>query len=143
MEKVKFSNDKVFEIKANGVTSDDTRLRIGIVASDLDLAEVESLVTNKDNVNRIELLSETDEALRIYSGYTVLTSLEKKKNMVISITNTEAVIDEETGEIITEASSVTNRGDVIYISLKKANETEERFASLEETVDTLIMSSLM
>ncbi len=143
MEKVKFSNDKVFEIKTNGVNSDDTRLRIGIVATDLDLAEVESLVTNKDNVNRIELLSETDEALRIYSGYTVLTSLEKKKNMVISITNTEAVIDEETGEIITEASSVTNRGDVIYISLKKANETEERLASLEETVDTLIMSSLM
>lgn len=143
MEKVKFSNDKVFEIKTNGVNSDDTRLRIGIVATDLDLAEVESLVTNKDNVNRIELLSETDEALRIYSGYVVLTSLEKKKDTVISITNTEAVIDEETGEIITEASSVTNRGDVIYISLKKANETEARLTSIEETIDQLVMSSLM
>lgn len=143
MEKVKFSNDKVFEIKTNGVNSDDTRLRIGIVANNLDLAEVELLVNDPDNLNRIELLSESDEVLRIYSGYEVLTSLEKKKDLVISIVNTDPVIDEETGEIVTEGTATVNKGDVIYISLRKANETEARLASLEETVDTLVMSSLM
>lgn len=143
MEKVKFSNDLIYEIKTNGVASDDTRIRIGIIGSGLSLEEIENLVTTKDNVKRIELLSESDEVLRIYSGYTVLTSLEKKKDVVISITTTDEVIDEETGEVITEATSTVNKGDLIYITLRKANETENRLASLEETVDTLIMSSLM
>ena len=143
MEKVKFSNDQIYEIKTNGVASDDTRIRIGIIGSGLSLEEIENLVTTKDNVKRIELLSESDEVLKIYSGYTVLTSLEKKKDVVISVTTTEAVIDEETGEVITEATSTVNKGDVIYISLRKANETEERLASLEETVDVLVMSSLV
>lgn len=143
MEKVKFSNDQIYEIKTNGIASDDTRIRIGIIGSGLSLEEIENLVTTKDNVKRIELLSESDEVLRIYSDYTVLTSLEKKKDVVISITTTEAVIDEETGEIITEATSTINKGDLIYITLRKTNKTEKRLASLEETVDTLVMSSLM
>ena len=143
MEKLKFANDQIHEIKTNGIASDDTRLRIAIIGSGLSLEEIENLVTVKDNVKRIELLSESDEVLRIYSGYTVLTSLEKKKDVVISITTTDEVIDEETGEVITEATSTVNKGDLIYITLRKANETEERLASLEETVDTLIISSLM
>ncbi len=151
MEKVKFSNDQIYEIKTNGVASDDTRIRIGIIGSGLSLEEIENLVTVKDNVKRIELLSESDEVLKIYSGYTVLTSLEKKKDVVISVTTEEVISEETTGEsteenteeTVPEFITITNRGDVIYISLRKANETEERLASLEETVDVLVMSSLV
>lgn len=142
MEKVKFASGDIFNIKINGISSDEKRVRIGIIADGMDLTTIENLVTNEDNVNRIELLAEDDELLKIYTDYTVLTNLEKAKDRVISITTEDAVYDETTGELVTEETTTLNKGDVIYIFLRKKNETEERLASLEETVDTLIMSSL-
>ena len=126
MEKVKFSNDQIFEIVVNGVSSTEKSLKIAIVAPEMDLVSIENMIANADNVKRIELLSETEEVLKIYSGYSVLTSLEKKKDVVIDTTLE--------GEVTTS--------DVIYISLRKEDEAEARLSALEETVDVLVMSAL-
>ena len=136
MEKVKFANGNVFNIPVNGIFSSGDNVRIGLVAPDTDLLTVESLVTETDNVKRIELLSESDEVLKVYSGYTVLTSVEKKKNVVVSTTIEEPT---EEGE---DPTVVGTRADVIYVSLRKENEAEIRLNSLEETVDLLVESAL-
>lgn len=126
MEKVKLSNSQLFDITINGVNSTEESLKIAIVAPEMDLVAIENLVTTKENVKRIELLSESDEVLKIYSGYSILSSLEKKKDVVIDTT-----IE---GEVVVS--------DVIYISLRKENEAEARLSALEETVDVLVMSAL-
>lgn len=136
MEKVRLSNGELFDITTNGVRSTSEKLTIAIVAPDTDLVTMEEKVANTDNVARIELLSESEEVLKIYSGYTILTSIEKRKDVVISVT-----IEEPTDET-EEATEVINRSDVIYITLRKANETEARLTSLEETVDVLLLESL-
>ena len=129
MENIKFLNGESFDITVNGVKSTDENLKIAIVAPEKDLVAVEEMVSNADNTARIELLSENGEVLRIYSGYTVLTSIEKKKDVVIATT-------------IEDGNEVTTKSDVIYITLRKVSDTEARLTSLEETVDVLVMSAL-
>ncbi len=141
MEKIKLSNGNILEIMNNGVHSSDERLTVSIVAPDTDLVTMETLFTDRENVNRIELLSESDETLRIYSGYVGLTNIEKRKNIVISREVIPEEVDEN-GEVITEASETVVTSDVIVITLRKENETEARLTSLEESVDLLVMSVL-
>lgn len=141
MEKIKLSNGNILEITNNGVHSSDERLTVSIVAPDMDLVTMETLFTDRENVSRIELLSESDEVLRIYSGYVGLTNIEKRKNVVISVELIPEELDEN-GEVITEASENVVTSDVIVITLRKENESEARITSLEETVDLLIMSVL-
>ena len=148
MEKVKFSNGNIFEIKSNGIKSDDSILKIALVAPDTDLTTIESLATDQGNVKRIELLSETGELMKIYSGYSVLTSIEKKKDEIVSVKHEEVIgeiTDEVTGETVEgviDIKQIINRSDVIYITLRKESESEARLTSLEETVDMLVLSAL-
>ena len=141
MEKIKLSNGNILEITNNGVHSSDEKLTMSIVAPDTDLVTMETLFTDRENVARIELLSESDEVLRIYSGYVGLTNIEKRKNIVISSVIIPEEVDEN-GEVITEASETVTRSDVVVITLRKENETEARLTSLEESVDLLVMSVL-
>lgn len=129
MESIKFSNGDSFEITTNGVRSNDEKVRIALLAPDMDLVAIEEMISSKSNVNRLELLSEEGEVLRIYTGYTVLTAIEKKKDILIDT-------DIQDGEEVLITS------DVIYITLRKENDTEARLTSLEETVDVLILSAL-
>lgn len=144
MEKALFSNGDIFEITTNGVKSTDDLLKVALVAPDTNLVVLEEMLSNKDNVAKLLLLSETDEVLKIYSGYTVLSSIEKKKDVVIAINyeypeteEGEATTEEIVEPIVTEVKS-----DVIYITLRKENESEARLSSLEETVDMLVLSAL-
>lgn len=130
MENVKFLNGESFDITVNGVKSTNESLKIAIVAPEMDLVAVEEMVSNADNTGRIDLLSESGEVLKIYSGYTVLTSIEKKKDVVIATT-------------IEGDEEVVTKSDVIYITLHKVSDTETRLSSLEETVDVLVMSALV
>lgn len=136
MEKIKLSNGQIYEIKTSGITSTDSTLAISIV-TDSDLATVENIVSDKENMRKIELLSESDEVLRIYSDYATLKSIEKRKNVVIE---TKIIEPTEEGEEPTE-EIVTS--DVIVFSLKKESDTDARITSLEETVDLLVMSALV
>ena len=136
MEKIKLSNGQIYNIKTSGVMSTDTALTVTIV-TDSDLVTVEKIISNKENMRKIELLSESDEVLRIYSDYVTLKSIEKRKNVVIETKIIEPTEEggEPTEEIVTS--------DVIVFSLKKESDTDARITSLEETVDFLVMSALV
>lgn len=129
MEKIKLYNEETFDIIPNGIRSTSETLTVSFLSPKKDLVSLEEVFSDSANLEKIYLLSDTDEVLRIYSGYSVLDSIEKQKNVVIATTVTED------GESETVA-------DVIYITLRKANETEARLTSLEESVDLLVMSVL-
>ena len=147
MEKIKFSNGEIFEILIGGARSNDKELSLAFIAPEKDLVTLETMLLNKDNVSRIEMLSSLDEVLKIYSGYVELSSIEKKKDVLISshIQEPEVVPETENPEVVPEVEEPTvieTRSDVIYITLKKADTTKTRLDSLEETVDMLVMSAL-
>ena len=136
MEKIKFSNGEIFEILIGGARSNDKELSLAFIAPEKDLVTLETMLIDKDNVSRIEMLSSLDEVLKIYSGYVELSSIEKKKDVLISSHIQEPEVEGEDPVVI------ETRSDVIYITLKKADTTKTRLDSLEETVDMLVMSAL-
>ena len=136
MEKIKFSNGEIFEILIGGARSNDKELSLAFIAPEKDLVTLETMLIDKDNVSRIEMLSSLDEVLKIYSGYVELSSIEKKKDVLISSHIQEPEVEGEDPVVI------ETRSDVIYITLKKVDTTKTRLDSLEETVDMLVMSAL-
>ena len=130
MEKIKLLNNETFELITCGVDSTPEKIVFFILPGNATLAEVETAF-NPENTKKIYRLSAQDEEeLQLYTGYTKLIDIEKRKEVEID-TN------------ITEAGEVTPvLGDLIRIELVKPNETEERIKSLEETVDTLTLEIL-
>lgn len=130
MEKIKLLNNETFELITCGVDCSPEKLVFFILPGNATLTEVETAF-NPENIAKIYRLSSQDEEeLQLYTGYTKLVDIEKRK---------EAEIDSN----ITETGEVTPvLGDLIRIELIKPNETEERIKSLEETVDTLTLEIL-
>lgn len=124
MKKIKFLNNRTFEIPINSISSTDDTLVISFLAPDDDLLMLEEMLLDNSNTEKIYVLSETDEVLRIYSRYVRLESIEKKKDVVIS---TE----------IDEYENIVKTGDVITIRLGKENMTESRLVSLENDMRAL------
>lgn len=124
MKKIKFSNNRTFEIPINSIASTDDTLVISFLAPDDDLLMLEEMLLDNSNTEKIYVLSETDEVLRIYSRYVRLESIEKKKDVVIS---TE----------IDDYENIVKTGDVITIRLGKENMTENRLVSLEKDMQAL------
>lgn len=124
MKKIKFLNNRTFEIPINSISSTDDTLVISFLAPDDDLLMLEEMLLDNSNTEKIYVLSETDEVLRIYSRYVRLESIEKKKDVVIS---TE----------IDDYENIVKTGDVITIRLGKENMTENRLVSLEKDMQAL------
>lgn len=124
MKKIKFSNNRTFEIPINSIASTDDTLVISFLAPDDDLLMLEEMLIDNSNTERIYVLSETDEVLRVYTRYVRLESIEKKKDVVIS---TE----------IDDYENIVKTGDVITIRLGKENMTESRLVSLEKDMQAL------
>lgn len=124
MKKIKFLNNRTFEIPINSISSTDDTLVISFLAPDDDLLMLEEMLLDNSNTEKIYVLSETDEVLRIYSRYVRLENIEKKKDVVIS---TE----------IDDYENIVKTGDVITIRLGKENMTENRLVSLEKDMQAL------
>lgn len=124
MKKIKFSNDRTFEMPINSIASTDDTLVVSFLAPDDDLLILEEMLLDISNTEKIYLLSETDEVLRIYSRYVRLESIEKKKDVAIS---TE----------IDDYETIVKTGDIITICLGKENMTESRLVSLENDMRAL------
>lgn len=130
MEKIKLLNNETFELITCGVVCTPEKIVFFILPGNDTLTEVETAF-NPENTKKIYRMSAQDEEeLQLYTGYTKLVDIEKRK---------EAEIDSN----ITETGEVTPvLGDLIRIELVKPNETEDRIKSLEQTVDTLTLEIL-
>ena len=128
MEKILF-NSNSFDVRNSGIKSYNDRLSVNLVNVSNTLDEVETMLLDPANTNKISLVSESGETLRIFNGFTKLVEVSKEKDAIIS----SEIVDDE--EIIT-------RGDVITIVLDKESDTEARLSALEETVDILVLENL-
>lgn len=96
MEKLKLNNNMTFPLIVNGVddfTKDQLILKF--TPESRGLEEIEKFFV-PENTQRIEILSEADELLRPFTGYTVLNSIMLQKNQFIgySVATTEVTGEE-------------------------------------------------
>jgi hypothetical protein len=127
MERIRLANNQDLAIIINGVHSTDKELNIRFTPEGATLTALDELLSDKTVTSKIVLLSDADEELRIYSGYTKIKTIRLDKNVIVNTT----VINEETGEEEYEYA------DVVTVILAKPNETEEKIASLEDQVTNL------
>lgn len=105
MEKIKLKNN-ILEIVSNGIYSTDDELTVNIIPSNT-LSEMESVFT-KDNTEKIILLSESGEELKIYNGYTTMKSImmTKGEQDVVTVVLTKPDIKDIINELSAKLDSL-------------------------------------
>lgn len=92
--------------------------------------DYEALLSEAANTSKIQVIDYNDEVFKIYSGYTKMQKIEKQMETVVDYTQDD------------EGNPVPVNGVAIIVELQRPDETEARIASLEETVDKLVLDSL-
>ena len=147
-EKIKFGNDKIFNIPMNAVSFEEDRAKlVFILPEGKTYEEVETDITGKD---RIEILDANGDIIEAKTGYIYLDSLTKKKDYIIDViqveTETEVVkVDEETGEEITTIEK-TYTPEYVYgtvmIAVLKRSDIRQEIAEIKAIQDEMIIAML-
>ncbi len=130
MGKIRLNNGQELEIIADGIRATGDYLTLGLVPGDKNIMEYETLLSEVANTSKIQVIDYNDEVFKIYSGYTKMQKIEKQMETVVDYTQDE------------EGNPVPVNGVAIIVELQRPDETEARIASLEETVDKLVLDSL-
>ncbi|QJU16435.1 hypothetical protein HL650_19595 [Blautia pseudococcoides] len=130
MGKIRLNNGQELEIIADGIRATGDYLTLGLVPGDKNIMEYETLLSEAANTSKIQVIDYNDEVFKIYSGYTKMQKIEKQMETVVDYTQDE------------EGNPVPVNGVAIIVELQRPDETEARIASLEETVDKLVLDSL-
>ncbi len=86
------------------------------------------MLTDPEATAKMTLLSESGDELAIYNGYTSLLSISQEMNAVIGYKQ--------------DPEQTPVEGKLVTAVMAKPDQTEQRIASLEDTVDTLAMEIL-
>ena len=130
MGKIRLNNGQELEIIADGIQAAGDYLTLGLVPGDKNIMEYETLLSDAANTSKIQVIDYNDEVFKIYSGYTKMQKIEKQMETVVDYTQDD------------EGNPVPVNGVAIIVELQRPDETEARIASLEETVDKLVLDSL-
>ena len=130
MGQIRLNNGQELEIIADGIQVSGDSLTLGLVPGNKNIMEYETLLSDAANTSRIQVIDYNDEVFKIYSGYTKMQKIEKQMETVVDYTQDE------------EGNPVPVNGVAIIVELQRPDETEARIASLEETVDKLVLDSL-
>ena len=133
MEKVKIGQEK-FDLTVNGVDSfTEGMLVLSFIPSGKTLKEVEDLLLDSQNTERIEILNEQDETEQVFIGYEDLKVLKLNKNQELEYLSEEGIRRDVITVVLKEKSlkeSVTN--------LEKGQQTQDgAIADLAEIVGTM------
>ncbi|WP_373124974.1 hypothetical protein [Blautia producta] len=130
MGKIRLNNGQELEIITDGIQVAGDSLSLGLVPGDKNIMDYEALLSDAANTSKIQVIDYNDEVFKIYSGYTKMQKIEKQMETVVDYTQDE------------EGNPVPVNGVAIIVELQRPDETEARIASLEETVDKLVLDSL-
>ena len=130
MGKIRLNNGQELEIIADGIQAAGNSLTLGLVPGDKNIIDNEALMSEAANTSKIQVIDYNDEVFKIYSGYTKMQKIEKQMETVVDYTQDD------------EGNPVPVNGVAIIVELQRPDETEARIASLEETVDKLVLDSL-
>lgn len=125
MEQIQLNNGTTFKLLDCGIQSTKESLVLQFLAEGKGLNELEQLFQNEQNVKVITLLSEEGEVLKRYQGYTCLTAIEKKKQVIVGH---ETIVTEDNKEEQKE-----QKADVIVVTLIKES-IEQRISKIETTL---------
>lgn len=133
MEKVKFGTEK-FELTVNGVDQfTEGILVLSFLPNGKTLKEVEEILSNTQNVNRIEILGENEEIEKVFIGYEELKILKIEKDRELEYLSEEGATRDVITVTLKEKSlkeSVTN--------LEKGQQTQDgAIADLAEIVGAM------
>lgn len=133
MEKVKIGTEK-FELTVNGVNPfTEGMLVLSFLPNGKTLKEVEEILSNTQNVNRIEILGENEETVQVFVGYEELKILKIEKERELEYLSKEGATRDVITVTLKEKSlkeSVTN--------LEKGQQTQDgAIADLAEIVGTM------
>ena len=126
MGKIKLSNEQELSIIADVIQAAGDSLTISLTA-DKTIAECDEIFSEAMNTKKITVLDSAGEPFMIHSGYTKLQSVEKLYDTTVDYNEDE------------DGNKVPVTGTAIRVSLIRPDKTEQRIASLEDTVDTLTM----
>ena len=130
MGKIRLNNGQELEIIADGIQAAGNSLTLGLVPGDKNIMDYEALLSEAANTSKIQVIDYNDEVFKIYSWYTKMQKIEKQMETVVDYTQDD------------EGNPVPVNGVAIIVELQRPDETEARIASLEETVDKLVLDSL-
>lgn len=130
MGKIRLNNGQELEIIADGIQAAGDYLTLGLVPGDKNIMDYEALLSDVASTSKIQVIDYNDEVFKIYSGYTKMQKIEKQMETVVDYTQDD------------EGNPVPVNGVAIIVELQRPDETEARIASLEETVDKLVLDSL-
>lgn len=133
MEKVKIGTEK-FELTVNGVDQfTEGILVLSFLPNGKTLKEVEEILSNTQNVNRIEILGENEETVQVFVGYEELKILKVTKDQKLEYLSEEGATRDVITVTLKEKSlkeSVTN--------LEKGQQTQDgAIADLAEIVGAM------
>ena len=127
MGKIKLSNEQELSIIADGIQAAGDSLVLSLTA-DKTIAEYNEIFNEAmNNTKKITVLDSAGEPFMIHSGYTKLQRVEKLYDTTVDYKEDE------------DGNKVPVTGTAIRVSLIRPDKTEQRIASLEDTVDTLTM----
>lgn len=127
MGRIKLSNEQELSIIADGIQAAGDSLTISLTA-DKTIAEYDEIFSEAMmNAKKITVLDSAGEPFAIHSGYTKLQRVEKLYDTTVDYKENE------------DGNKVPVTGTAIRVSLIRPDKTEQRIASLEDTVDTLTM----
>lgn len=131
MNKIVFGNFK-YDVVPSGFSVHSDVFRALIKADGIQLGEIEDVVSDVENVARIEIKNETEtETLRIVTGYSVVAKLEKIFDYIY-----DTSVDEETGE------STESKCDVVLVELAKPGLAEQTAKNTSDIEYIAIMSDI-
>ena len=131
MNKIVFGNFK-YDVLPSGFSVHTDAFRALIKADGIQLGDIEEVVSDPSNIARIEIKNETEtEVLRIVTGYSVITKLEKMFDYVYNTS-----VDEETGEI------TESKCDVILVELSVPGLKEQTEKNTSDIEYIAIMSDI-
>lgn len=122
MERLKLSSGKELKLIVCGILADSKTVTIKFLPETNTLNDLNTLLMNTVETEKMILLSEGGDELSIYNGYTRLQSLSQEPETVIGHTQENEPI---TGKLITAV-------------LCKPDEIQKRVTALEETVDIVV-----
>jgi len=128
MERIKIGTEKEFELIVCGIKADEKQITLKFLPREDSLDSINTLLTDPEATAKMTLLSESGDELAIYNGYTSLLSISQEMNAVIGYKQ--------------DPEQTPVEGKLVTAVMAKPDQTEQRIASLEDTVDTLAMEIL-
>lgn len=127
---IRLANNQELNIIADGIQASGDTLTLQLVPGERTITEYDDIFSQEASTKKITVIDYLGEDFLIHSGYTKLQSVEKQYDVVVDYTEDE------------DGNKVAVTGTAVRVSLVRPDKTEQRLASLEETVDTLVMESL-